>query len=87
MEKIFQFKETILPLTFPTVKTDTSLFYTKSLSCMFLEAQLLYNKIDVILTQNITFCFIDYISVVCGSIWTFFTNFHLEFDKEAISDS
>ena len=39
------------------------------------------------LTQDDMFSFFDHISGVCGSIWTFSSQFcQLEFDKEAISD-
>ncbi len=39
-----------------------------------LEAQLLY-VIDVILTlsHNVIFSFVDHISIVCCSIWTYYT--------------
>ena len=38
------------------------------------------------ITDNVTFSYFGHIVVVCESTWTFFTVFHLEFDKEAISD-
>ncbi len=65
----------------------------------FLEAQLLYNYIDVkdSIPHSVnpsfhhtiihgTFSYFGHILVICGSIWMFFLRFcHLQFDKGAIS--
>ena len=58
----------------------------------FLEAQLLSNwevthPLTHFLTENVMDSSFSHIYVVCGSIWTFFTVFHLEFDKEDIHKS
>ncbi len=56
----------------------------------FVEAQLLSNYLDV--TESLTHSLtkrlaLSHISVVCGSIWMTLRFYHLEFKKEAISDS
>ena len=48
---------------------------------VLLEAQLLYNQIDVTEYNNVPFSFFDHIYIVCGSMWTFLRFSHLEFVK------